>query len=135
MLNTHMIPFIVIDRDTDLVEGDSVQIGDATRSPTLSKFQIEQAQALVICINQPDTVSHIIDAARRLAPEIPILVRAHDEQQAKQYLGLGATVAVPEVLESGLQLAQALLTQMEVPDHASGEIVAQLRQQASTHLS
>ena len=135
MLNTHMIPFIVIDRDTDLVEGDSVQIGDATRSPTLSKFQIEQAQALVICINQPDTVSHIIDAARRLTPEIPILVRAHDEQQAKQYLGLGATVAVPEVLESGLQLAQALLTQMEVPDHASGEIVAQLRQQASTHLS
>ena len=135
MLNTHMIPFIVIDRDTDLVEGDSVQIGDATRSPTLSKFQIEQAQALVICINQPDTVSHIIDTARRLAPEIPILVRAHDEQQAKQYLGLGATVAVPEVLESGLQLAQALLTQMEVPDHASGEIVAQLRQQASTHLS
>lgn len=135
MLNTHMTPFIVIDRDTDLIEGDSVQIGDATRSPTLSKFQIENAQALVICINQPDTVSHIIDAARRLAPEIPILVRAHDEQQAKQYLGLGATVAVPEVLESGLQLAQALLTQMEVPDHASGEIVAQLRQQASTHLS
>ena len=135
MLNTHMTPFIVIDRDTDLIEGDSVQIGDATRSPTLSKFQIENAQALVICINQPDTVSHIIDAARRLAPEIPILVRAHDEQQAKQYLGLGATVAVPEVLESGLQLAQALLTQMEVPDHASGEIVAQLRQQANTHLS
>ena len=135
MLNTHMIPFIVIDRDPQLFDAEPVQIGDATRSGILTKFHIEHAQALVICINQPDTVSHIIEAARRAAPDIPILVRAHDEHQARQYLDLGATVAVPEVLESGLQLAQALLTQMDVSDHASGEIVAQLRQQANAHIT
>ena len=135
MLNANKTPYIVIDRDSGSADKDVVQIGDATRSTILTKFGIAQAQALVICINQPDTVSHIIDATQRLAPKIPILVRAHDEHQARAYLALGATVAVPEVLESGLQLAQALLTQIDIPDHASGEIVAQLRQQAHANIN
>ena len=131
MLNAQMTPYLILDRDATLAGTEAVQIGDATRTPVLAKFNLQRARALVICINQRDTVNHIVEAVRRIAPDLPILVRAHDEHQAKQYLDKGATVAVPEVLESGLQLAQALLEEMEVPEHASGEIVAHLRQQAN----
>lgn len=138
MLNQHMVPFITIDRNADLTKGDpetSVHIGDAARTQTLQKFQIDKAQALVICINEADTVKHIIAAARRLEPDIPILVRTRDEHQALDLLQSGASVVVPEVLESGLQLAGALLAQLEVPKHAAGDIVAQLREQAQSKIS
>ena len=130
MLNTHMIPFLILDRNAELVGDNGVQIGDATRTGVLSKLELNAARALVVCINERDTVNNILDAAKRVAPNVPILVRAHDEKQARQYLELGAAVAVPEVLESGLQLAEALLGQIDFSEHASSEIVTQLRQQA-----
>ena len=105
-------------------------MGDATRSQVLNKFHIDRARALVVCINEPNTVTHILNAVRLMQPDLPVLVRARDERQAHELLQQGATVAVPEVLESGLQLADALLQQMDVSEHAAGEIVAQIRHEA-----
>ena len=132
MLNEHHTPFIAIDRDAGKqgIAHTTVHLGDARHSRILTKFGTERARALIVCINDVETTKQIIEAARRIAPDLPVLVRAHDESQAKAMLEQGATVAVPEVLESGLQLASALLHEMEIPEHAAAEIVGQLRQQA-----
>ena len=133
MLNHQAIPFVVLDRDPDLPEpttDTTIQVGDATRSQILKKFRIHKARALVVCINQPDTVMHIVKAAKLAQPNLPILARARDETHAAQLLEAGAAVAVPEVLESGLQLAHTLLHKVDVSDHAADEIIAQLRHQA-----
>ena len=129
MLNEQKIPFVTLDRDPD-AHAHGVHIGDATRTQTLQKFQLQSARALIVCIDVQDTVAHIVSSARRIAPDIPILVRSRDEEQAAAQIAGGATVAVPEVLESGLQLATALLNHLDVPDQAAGDIVAQLRHQA-----
>ena len=107
-----------------------IHIGDATHSQTLSKFHAARAHALVICVNDPEITGKIIVAARRISPDLPILVRAHDEEQANDLRAHGASVAVPEVLESGLQLGEALLAELDVPSHTATELVSQLRNQA-----
>jgi CPA2 family monovalent cation:H+ antiporter-2 len=130
MLNQQKIPFVTLDRNPDR-QGQDVHIGDATRTQTLQKFQLLNARALVVCIDVQATAAQIVSSARRIAPDIPILVRCRDEAQATLQLAGGATVAVPEVLESGLQLASALLDHLDVPDQAAGDIVAQLRHHAT----
>ena len=133
MLNQHMIPFVAIDRNPDIAadsDHTTIHMGDATRGQVLQKFHINRARALVVCINQPETVSHILQAVRLQHPDLPVLVRARDERQANDLLQAGATVAVPEVLESGLQLADALLQQMDMSEHAASEIVAEIRRAA-----
>ena len=132
LLNMHHIPFLAIDQQakSENVES-SVLRGDATHSRTLQKLKVEQARAMVICINDTATTSLIIQTARRLAPQLAILVRAHDELQAEQLLSIGASLAVPAVQASGMQLAEALLEELDMPDHTAQEMVNQLRQQIS----
>jgi CPA2 family monovalent cation:H+ antiporter-2 len=59
-------------------------------------------------MDDPGAAEHVVRAARRLAPDLPILARARDEQHALRLVGHGATRAVPEVLEAGLQLGQLM---------------------------
>ncbi|MEM7001682.1 MAG: NAD(P)-binding protein, partial [Pseudomonadota bacterium] len=132
LLNQQHLPFMAIDQDPniDATTDTVVHVGDATHSQSLAKFRIAEARALVICIDNKATTLRIIQAARRVAPDLPILVRAHDEAQAQELVKHGATLAIPAVLESGLQLARALLGTLQVPEHSASELVTQLRQQA-----
>ena len=132
LLNQQHLPFMAIDQDPkiDATTDTVVHVGDATHSQSLAKFRIAEARALVICIDNNATTLRIIQAARRVAPDLPILVRAHDEAQAQELVTHGATLAIPAVLESGLQLARALLGTLQVPEHSASEMVTQLRQQA-----
>ncbi|MEM7098441.1 MAG: cation:proton antiporter [Pseudomonadota bacterium] len=133
LMNTAHIPFIAIDRDTkaNAETSEVVHLGNAQHSQVLRKFGADKARALVICINDPNTIEQIIHAARLVAPALPVLVRAHDETQADAFISQGATIAVPEVLESGLQLATALLTEMDIPNRTAQEMVSQLRASSS----
>ena len=135
VLNHQRIPFLTIDRNPNASTGSDdtmVITGDATHSQSLLKLHATQAQAIVVAINDSDVVRHIIEAAQRIAPNLPILVRAHDQAQAQAFLEQGAHVAVPEVLESGIQLTSALLQELEVPEQASNEIISQLRLAVTT---
>ena len=128
LLNHAMVPFIALDKDPDVIARDpEVMLGDGTRIATLLKLRIESARALVICVNDPNTVEHMIDAGRRANSSIPMFVRAHDEDHARRFVAKGATTAVPEVLESGLTLADGVLREMGFKDHAAGETIMRLR--------
>jgi CPA2 family monovalent cation:H+ antiporter-2 len=70
--------------------------------------RITSASALVVTTDDPGAAEHVVRAARRLARDLPILVRARDERHAERLVSEGATRAVPEVLEAGLQLGQLM---------------------------
>ena len=62
---------------------------------------------------------------RGLAPELPIIARARDPQHAAELYRAGVTDAVPETLESSLQLSEAVLVELGV---AMGPVIASIHE-------
>src|SRR3546814_8738448 len=60
---------------------------------------------------------------RRKSPDLPIISRARGADQSAALYQVGATDAVPETLESSLQLAEAVLIDLGV---AMGPVIASI---------
>jgi CPA2 family monovalent cation:H+ antiporter-2 len=72
---------------------------------------------------------------RRLAPGLPIVARARDNEHALSLIKLGATRVVPEVLEAGLQLGHLLLEEVGMPVSVARDLVEALRAESELALN
>src|SRR5690606_12431186 len=119
MLATHGKPYVAIDSDADLVarakrDGYRVLHGDAARRGALSRLGLENALAVVLTMDEPVLAQRLVNKLRRQYPDLLILGRARDSSHAAELYRVGASHAVPETLESSLQLSEALLTDIGV---------------------
>ena len=120
MLEEHKIPYLAIDADADLVsrEGKTsgkVYYGDATHAEFLKRCGLAEARALAVTMDNPVRVDEVVRAARALRGDLKIIARARDERHAQRLYAWGVTEAVPETIESSLQLGEALLVEAGVP--------------------
>ncbi|MFM5886376.1 MAG: cation:proton antiporter [Novosphingobium sp.] len=120
MLRRHDKPFVAIDLDNDRViqgqeDGWPVVFGDATRDAMLDKLGIERASAVVLTMDEPVLAQRLVKRLRTRFPDLPILARARDARHAAALYRAGATTAVPQSLESSLQLSEAVLVDIVVP--------------------
>jgi CPA2 family monovalent cation:H+ antiporter-2 len=104
-------------------EGLPIYLGDARRSAMLAKVGLGRAAALAVCTDDPGATQEVLHAARQLSPGIPIVARARDNDHAASLLALGATQAVPEVLEAGLELGHVTLEHAGIPAHVARDLV------------
>lgn len=93
-------------------KGAPLYLGDASRRGMLEKVNLAGAVAVVICTDDHRFSERILGAVRDLSAEVPVLMRVHSSQAGSAFIEAGATVAVPEVLESGLRLAASLFDLM-----------------------
>ena len=120
MLDKHEKPYVAIDADTDLVtqgrlDGYTVTFGDASSGNALMRIGAEEATAVIITMDEPVAVHHIVKRLRTQCPGLPIIARARDASHAAALYRDGASHAVPETLESSLQLSEAVLVDLGVP--------------------
>jgi monovalent cation:H+ antiporter-2, CPA2 family len=120
MLDEHKISYIAADGDAAIVSRERknsmpVYFGDATNIEFLRKCGLATAKALAITMDNPVRADDIVKVARAANPELKIIVRARDERHAMKLYLDGATEAVPETIESSLQLGEALLVETGVP--------------------
>lgn len=120
MLDEHKIPYLAVDADADLVSreskaGSKVYFGDATNAEFLKRCGLMDARALAVTMDNPVRVDEVVRAARALRGDLKIIARARDERHAQRLYGWGVTEAVPETIESSLQLGEALLVETGVP--------------------
>jgi CPA2 family monovalent cation:H+ antiporter-2 len=120
ILAEHRIPFVAVDSNVDVVmkarkAGQPVYYGDAARPEFLARCGIGAARGLVVTMDSAQKVHDVVENARRLRADLPIVARAHDDRQALALYGLGVTAAVPETIEASLQLGEALLDELGVP--------------------
>ncbi|HKT86772.1 MAG TPA: cation:proton antiporter [Novosphingobium sp.] len=130
MLATHGKPYLAIDSDADLVSdgrrlGYKVTYGNAGRGDALLRLGAEEAAALIITMDEPVTAQRIVRKLRVQFPNLPIMARARDADHAAQLYRAGATYAVPETLESSLQLSEATLVETGV---AMGPVLASIHE-------
>lgn len=112
--------FIALDDDPVRVQeaaaGESnVHYGDCSRADLLQAVGLQRARLLVVAVDNVAIALRIVQQARALHADLPILVRTRDDNQQEQLLAAGASEVVPEVLESSLMLASHALVLLGVP--------------------
>lgn len=130
MLKRHEKPYVAVDADSDIVdqarrEGYHAVFGNATRGDALDKLGIDQALAVVLTMDEPILAQRLVRKLRGLYPDLPIIARARDSIHAAELYRSGASHAVPETLESSLQLSEAVLVDIGMP---MGPVIASIHE-------
>ena len=130
MLSEHGQRFVAIDSNPGIIqqaarEGFPVIYGDAVRGRMMERLGLDKAQALVITMDEPVVAARIVKTTRQRFPDLPIIVRARDVAHAAELYRLGASHAVPEQLESSLQLSEAVLVDL---GFAMGPVIASIHE-------
>lgn len=113
--------FIALDDDPAQVQGAATQdrnvhYGDCRRGALLSAVGLERARLVVIAVDNSDVALVVLTEARRINPDVPILVRTRDDSQLTELKAAGASEVVPELLESSLMLASHALILLGLSD-------------------
>ena len=128
MLARHERHFLAVDFDVDTVatakrDGFAVILGDAKRGEMIAHLGLESAAAVVLTMDDPVQQLRLTRRIRADHPMLPIVVRARDARHAADLYRAGATDAVPEQLESSLQLSEAVLIEIGI---ATGPVIVSI---------
>lgn len=118
-LELENIPYLALDVDPHVIQearaaGEKVSYGDSTHREILEVANIKDARVLVIAFEEANSTDKILEHAREIRTDLPILVRTSDDAHFEEYLEKGATEVVPEKLESSLALVAHLLHLLQV---------------------
>ncbi len=132
ILDSQGVAYVAIDNDPQLVaqlhgQGGRLHFGDAARGELLHRVSAEHAAAIVLTMDHPASALHAARAIRRDYPQIQLFARARDEAHAEALLRAGASLVVPETLESGLQLSQSVLYSLGFPETTAADVIRQER--------
>jgi CPA2 family monovalent cation:H+ antiporter-2 len=130
MLAVHGRRYIAVEADIDAVkaaraEGYPVLFGDVSRPELIDRLRLGHADALVLTMDDPVLGIRLTRRVRGWVPGLTIIARARDTAHAAQLYRAGATDAVPETLESSLQLSEAVLVDLGV---AMGPVIASIHE-------
>lgn len=133
ILDVQHVPHVAIDQDAQTVaaerkSGHPVYYGNAARTEMLKRVSADKALALVVTLADPAAAERIVRSARATCPRVPVLVRARDMAHADRLYALGANAVVPETTEASLQLGEALLRDIGLPDEAARHLVNERRE-------
>ncbi len=133
MLAEQGVSYVAIEHDAKLVAqqrsaGVPLIYGDASRPELLRKLRLDRAQAVVLTMDHTAAAVHAVQGVRRMTPLIRIIARARDEKHALVLREAGASVVVPETLESSLKLTGSVLETLGVPPDAAGRLLEQERE-------
>jgi CPA2 family monovalent cation:H+ antiporter-2 len=109
LLRASGVSTTVLDIDSDRVDllrrmGLDVYYGDATRHDLLEIAGAGRARLLVIALDTPEKAMRLVHTARKHFPQLTILARAFDWQDAHDLLGAGVTHVYRESLDTSLRL-------------------------------
>jgi CPA2 family monovalent cation:H+ antiporter-2 len=118
-LETFKIPFLVVETDTEIHRGLSDRgvpslFGDARQERILEVAGIERAAALVVTLPETDARQGIVQTARRLRPDLPILTRASSPEEQARLLAAGASQVIQPRLEGAAALIQGTLERLRL---------------------
>lgn len=99
------VKLAVIDKDPDRIRdaqrfGFKVFFGEGTRIDTLRHSGAAEADAIMVCVDEPKAANDIVALARREFPQARLLVRSYDRGHAITLIRAGVDVQVRETVES-----------------------------------
>jgi monovalent cation:H+ antiporter-2, CPA2 family len=130
MLRVHAQPWVALEGNVDAVTAgrraeNDVRFGDARKHETINAMHPEHCKAVVLTMNDPVQSVRLTKSLRERFPTLTIIARARDNDHAADLYRAGANDAVPEALESSLQLSEAVLVDLGI---AMGPVIASIHE-------
>jgi CPA2 family monovalent cation:H+ antiporter-2 len=130
MLKTHGRSYVAVDSNVDTVtsarlEGFPILFGDVSRPELVDRLNLGHASALILTMDDPVLTVRLTKKVRAWCPNLTIVARARDARHAAELYRAGVTDAVPETLESSLQLSEAVLVDLGI---AMGPVIASIHE-------
>ena len=124
LLKANKVSATVLDRDSDRVKllrsyGFKVYYGDATKIPTLRAAGIEDAEILVLCLDDPDDNKFVAEIVRENYPHVKIFVRAKNRIDAYDFLNNGINNIYRETLGTAVDMAVDVLHETGMRKYAA----------------
>ncbi len=126
------IPFIAIELNPDTVrderaKGIPIIYGDSTRLEVLEHAGIHRARVLVIAISDIAAAHASTDIARRLSPNLHIIVRSRFVQEMEHLYAVGTNEVVAEEFESSIEVFSRVLQRYLVPQDVIEQNIIEVR--------
>ncbi len=123
----------LLDSDPNQIElvrkfGPKVFFGDASRLDLLRAAGIDQAKAVILAMNDQQTVTNLTHIIRKHWPDILILARARNRQHAIDLTRAGANAISRETFGSSLDLAGSALHLLGFSKHRAWRATQQFKQ-------
>jgi len=109
LLRASGVPATVLDVDSDRVDllrrmGLAVYYGDATRHDLLHTAGAARARLLIIALDSPERTLELVRTVRQHFPQLTIMARAFDWQDAHDLLDAGVTHVYRDTLDTSLRV-------------------------------
>jgi CPA2 family monovalent cation:H+ antiporter-2 len=114
------IPYIILEQNSHAVrrareEGEPIYFGDGTYGEVLERVGIERARVLVFAIAAVEEERRGVSVARRLNPQLRIIVRTRYVREIAGLQAAGADEVVPEEFETSVEIFARVLRRYSVP--------------------
>jgi monovalent cation:H+ antiporter-2, CPA2 family len=116
------------------LNAETVRAARARGAPeALQHAHLVDAKALLLVLNDPPAALRIVDAVKRVAPGVPVLMRARYLKEADALKALGAQDVVAEEVEASIELLARVLRLLQTPRNVIEARVKEARE--ATHTS
>jgi len=115
LLKENNVPYVALDLNIMRVKegreaGFNVQYGDAAKLSTLEQYNILDAKLLVLSFDDIDVAAESVECIRHIGCNAPVVIRTKEHShQGVCIAHLGETDVIPELFESSLLIAEAVL--------------------------
>lgn len=124
LLRASKIQATILDHDPERIKllrsyGFKVFYGDATRIPILRAAGIEDAEILVLCLDNTENNKFIANYVKENYPKVKIFVRAKNRLDAYDYLNQGIDNIYRETLGTAVDMAIDVLNETGIRKYAA----------------
>ncbi len=130
-------PFVVLELNADNVRqgkalGLPVYYGDATSEEALGHAHLSEARQVVLLMNDQQAAQRVVDMLRRVAPQVPVLMRTRYLAERDGLLKIGARDVVAEEVEGAVEVIARLLRSVELPRNVIDASIQTIRAETQT---
>lgn len=134
VLRAVMVSYTILELNAEVVreakeKGEKINFGDATRREVLHHAAIENANALVLAMSDPQAVRRTVKQARELNPHVYIVVRTRYTSEITELLQFGADEVIPEEFETSIEIFSRVLLRYGVDRHTIENQIERVRRQ------
>ena len=140
LLLSRGVGLAVIDRDPDQIRdaaryGFKVFFGDGVRLDVLHHSGARQADAIMVCVDDPKAALQIVELAQHEFPQAKLLVRSYDRGHAVELIRAGADHQIRETVESAYLMGAEGLRALGFAEVDVEEAAADIRRRDTERLS
>jgi glutathione-regulated potassium-efflux system protein KefB len=140
LLLSRGVDLAVIDRDPDRIRdagryGFKVFFGDGVRLDVLRHSGAGEADAIMVCIDDPKAAMHIVELAQHEFPQARLLVRSYDRGHAVELIRAGVDYQIRETVESAYRMGAEGLRALGFAEVDVEEATEDIRQRDTERLS